>query len=311
MTLTTKNCDDKIISGAFRIRKPEQHFSPSGQEYVSCILESNFRSIKAYARLNTYKGVPLTHDHQLIRGKLLVRSTNGNKYANLIYAEPLVLEKHRIIDLLPYWNQSAQSHIVRLHKITYSLTSPSLFAFINNALSDQDNLLKYLSAPASINHHHNQPGGLLEHSTEVATIVSRHTEFPREMLEIAMVAALFHDIGKIKMMTADMRYTSINYLIRHEDLTLEILSESLKALDNEDPDTAIALRYLLNWSPTKEARPKITVAETLRSADRISSGLNAEIKAFKNHPNHHKFATLKCPGPKSHFWRLNTPQYQS
>lgn len=295
----------RVISGAFRVRNPRQHFSPSGQEYVCCILESKFRSITAYVRLATYDGVPITDDHQLIWGQLVICFANGNRYANLTYAEPLTQTSYHTIDLLPYYNQPMQDQILALHRIARNLTNPPLFRFINNVLSQEDNLLKFLSCPASIRHHHSYSGGLIKHSIEVASIVSRHAEFPQKILEIAVVAALFHDIGKIKMMTDEMRYTPLHYLLRHEDLTLEILSCALMILGNEDPDAASALRYLLSWNPSKGARPKITVAEALRAADRISSGLDAEIKAFEDQPSHFKHATLKCPGPKSQFWRLN------
>ncbi|PNU19987.1 hypothetical protein C2E25_09965, partial [Geothermobacter hydrogeniphilus] len=88
------------------------------------------------------------------------------------------------------------------------VTIPALYQFVLNVLADDSLVFMFVSAPGSL-HHHNHPSGLLQHSLECVQLVSHFRQFSREQLELGMVAALFHDIGKVLTLTREMQRTSL------------------------------------------------------------------------------------------------------
>jgi len=123
---------------------------------------------------------------------------------------------------------------------------PELAHFISQVFSDRELTTAFFTRPASERHHHAWPGGLAEHSLEVAsrveTMLAHVTEQERWL---ASAAGLLHDLGKIRTHQDDGRCTATGYVMKHEELTLELLAPALKSLDKSWSDGANALRYLL------------------------------------------------------------------
>jgi 3'-5' exoribonuclease len=153
------------------------------------------------------------------------------------------------------------------------VTIPALAGFVASVLSDDSIAFPFVSAPASLNHHHNHPGGLLEHSLECLQMVARHREFTKANFELGLVAALFHDIGKILTMTPQMKRTTLGQSMDHEKLTLELLAPHLMSLDWDWPAGASELRYLLTWK-LRQKVPRYDMADLVACCDRVSSGLD-------------------------------------
>lgn len=106
------------------------------------------------------------------------------------------------------------------------LESSPLQIFIKRVLERRDRLEVFLRAPASKSYHHNEPGGLLAHSLEVAQNVMRmaqinEPDMPRNLQEIGFVAGLLHDIGKTYTYDVRGKSTAAAQLCDHADLTLE------------------------------------------------------------------------------------------
>ncbi len=181
---------------------------------------------------------------------------------------------------------------------------PALQAFVLQTFLDKVMRDSFFSLPASREHHHSWPGGLAEHSVEVAKRVASDllVADPFERW-VGSVAGLFHDIGKVRTMSADTSRRRYSELIHHESLTLELLSQSLVWLDQSDPDAGHLLRYLLTYQPAKEPLPHVPIAMVIRESDRLSAATSARRLAFASAPAWRRFATLDVPGPKNRFWR--------
>jgi len=170
-----------------------------------------------------------------------------------------------------------------------SLESTSLQAFIKRVLERRERLEVFLKAPASNNYHHNNLGGLLAHSLEVAQNVLRmvqinEPEMPRRLQEIGFVAGLLHDIGKTYTYDTQGKPTAAAKLCDHADLTLEVCAYGLAYLDKADPDAALALRHI--WTcASPGARygttPAMTLARYVRDADAQSAMADNERKAYR------------------------------
>lgn len=155
------------------------------------------------------------------------------------------------------------------------LQTPWLKQFVLDVLGDDFIAFAFVSCPASLRYHHNFPGGLLYHSVECMQMVARYREFSPEDRELGMVAALFHDIGKILTLTPQMKRTTLGATLDHDKLTLEVLSPALRRLDESCPQGGVDLRYLLTWRRGRQDSgiPRTPLANAVLGADRVSAGI--------------------------------------
>jgi 3'-5' exoribonuclease len=170
-----------------------------------------------------------------------------------------------------------------------SLECGYLQLFIKRVLERRDRLEVFLKAPASKNYHHNEPGGLLAHSLEVAQNVLRmaqinEPEMPRSLQELGFVAGLLHDIGKTYTYDMYGKSTAAARLCDHADLTLEACAFGLAYLDKVDSGAALALRHI--WTcASPGARygntPAMTLARYVRDADAQSAMADNQRKAYR------------------------------
>ena len=148
---------------------------------------------------------------------------------------------------------------------------PVLQQFLQRVMQDRRIGLHYRTVPASLNRHHAYRGGLLVHSVEAARAVARWLDGDR-LRGLAIVAALLHDVGKVRTLAADLTRTRLGRAVDHADLTLEVLAAHLAWLDVHWPEGAVLLRHLLTARPRQDdGSPAYGALELLRAADRISA----------------------------------------
>jgi len=122
------------------------------------------------------------------------------------------------------------------------------------------------------------------------------------MLDLAVVAALLHDAGKVTTLNG-VGFSPQKALLDHDALTLEVLAPHLKYLDSINSDVATALRYLWTWRHHRRGKgpPALTVAEAISAADRISSGLDMEEQVFSKSPGWQAVVSSEVHGAR--FWK--------
>ena len=272
---------DGPISGTFRIFTPRQMVSRSGTPYLMLDLEDFTGSVRAYGWPNSYCGPPAPDDRSIVSVTGSVRMLNDRKLVDLhiLKSVPVIIDPLR---LLPQSCCPIIGGVKRLKNLLDQITMVPLRTFVDKILANDVLTLPFLSLPGSREHHHSFSGGLLTHSLECAEIVATLAiDLPRQTRELGMVAALWHDIGKV--MTLDSRRGAwlTGAILDHDALTLELLATALNFLDKEWPESALMLRYLFTWNKNgRGGRPIQVIAEAVASADRISSGLSAERLAF-------------------------------
>lgn len=154
------------------------------------------------------------------------------------------------------------------------INNPLLKRFLLKVLLQPEIAIRYLQCPASINHHHNYPGGLIEHSVEMAWDIAGILDLSPLERDIAEVSALLHDIGKTKTFTPDGTRTAIGQLVDHQQLTLEICATALHELELSAPHIAHLLRHTWTcYSPNARFgfKPQTRVAKFLQKVDGYSS----------------------------------------
>lgn len=116
------------------------------------------------------------------------------------------------------------------------------------------------------------------HSLECVFLVGKYREFDRNSYELGIVAALFHDIGKILTLTYQMQRTSLGHSRNHDKLTLEVLDPYLQRLEQDWPQGADELRCSLTWKLRKPV-PRYNMADLVACCDRLSSGFDRQKRA--------------------------------
>ncbi|QOR37456.1 phosphohydrolase [Billgrantia diversa] len=170
-----------------------------------------------------------------------------------------------------------------------SLSSPHLKHFIRRVIERKDRLESFLNAPASRSHHHAYPGGLLEHSVDVARnvvamIQLNEPNMPRLLQELGFVAGLLHDIGKTYTYDSKGKPNLAWRLCDHHALTLEACAFGLAYLDRHEPELAITLRHI--WTSASPGarygtQPANTLARYVRDADGQSAMAHRQKSVFQ------------------------------
>jgi 3'-5' exoribonuclease len=162
----------------------------------------------------------------------------------------------------------------RFFAILENIYSQDLVNFLSKSLLQRQICINYCLCPASLNHHHNYMGGLIEHSIEVAESILYNESLNDTEKQVGMVAALIHDIGKTRTMTPDLNRTSLGYFLDHDGLTLEICASAMQELDENNETDAIQLRHILTCNVPGSRygfAAKTRLAVALQLSDRNSA----------------------------------------
>jgi len=220
------------------------------------------------------------HHGVMIQCEISVKHYQQKDYLHLAYIEKtstqLAIKKSGLMSL-PCALTPDKKTLSHFYSLVSSMDSNALKNFIAEVLMPSDVCLSYIQAPASLNHHHNFPGGLISHSLEVAQIVATMPWKDNISRDLAITSALFHDIGKIKTLSCQMKRTTIGRWVDHDSLTLELCGNALSTLEKHDETSAILLRHVWTCASPgarygyKSATP---IANAVQNADRLSSEMD-------------------------------------
>lgn len=298
------------ISGRFKVLEIQARTSPDGRRFKYLLLGNE--SVSPFQVVLWLETFLCTDPNRLVVGReylVNLRQTQEGRerYIQLLDIQPIEHSPAFRVDwsCLPHTKLADQ-----LESWILALPVYELIVFLEHAFNDPALTTRFLTLPASQQHHHARPGGLAEHSMEVAVSVNRLLQDQDEAQRVlASVAGLLHDFGKTTTHQGDGRRTATGHVLDHEALTLELLAPALKALEAMWFDGALALRYLLSGthSARNTQRPLMPALIAIRSADQLSAAHDAQRQAFHDKPAWHRFASLDIPGPPSRFWIPKMP----
>lgn len=183
-------------------------------------------------------------------------------------------QKFKCLSQLPVARCAKPHSLFALIELVESISTPYLAAFLCNVILQASVGLRFIQCPASLNYHHNYAGGLLEHSVEVAMQFANDNSRSTQERDLAIVAALLHDVGKTQTIDPKFSRTDVGKLVDHDDLTLELCAKALKELSEHHPRFANHLRHA--WTcATPGSRygfqAKTRTAKQLQLFDRASA----------------------------------------
>ena len=280
------------FKGVFRVCQPHWRKTQKGADFMVTNLVDVTGGMTAYGWEGKYDGPRDLIDLERVEIVATSRTFNGATICDIMSMERS--GGGNPFDLIPCTFMLNRDLVPRLSEIIDNLEIPAIRAFVGAVMNDDKLFLPFLQVPASGRHHHSEPTGLLRHSVECATMVAKMLELHGHERDLAIVAALLHDIGKIKCFDSSGKRTVSGYVLDHDTLTLELLAPHLAGLDEALPDGGVALRYLLIWRSGKRklSVPLLTVAEAIACADRLSSGFDREQQIFNDAPDWRRFVKI-------------------
>ena len=143
--------------------------------------------------------------------------------------------------------------------------------------------------PASYQDHHAFPHGLLVHSLEVAELAYSNAlrlHHSAKECQLALVAGLFHDLGKIYSQTEAGIHSYQTGA--HECLSFALLASPMEELAREDWDCHRMLSSML--APySKHRSEQYAIEGILRNADHNSCQSARSHMLFEDKPAHFRF----------------------
>ncbi|CAB1369845.1 HD domain-containing protein [Denitratisoma oestradiolicum] len=273
---------DERIRGTYRIHSMQMRRRSDGANFWEVTLADRTGILVTYAWPEQLEIAYPWPRHTRVQVECLTRRFGQKQVADLRSLDPLPeMEPSQGLDLLPRPLCPRPEVLDRFVSLVQGLKNPALRGFVDHVLARDETTLNLLVVPASQVYHHAYFGGLLEHSVEVAEIALRLPYPDDTQREIALVASLFHDIGKTRTFDRSLRRTPAGNLICHDHLTLEICAPGLSWLDMVWPEGGLLLRHVWTAGHSRHGPlPQSALLHAVRLADRLSAEQAKDQAAF-------------------------------
>lgn len=270
------------VHGAARVCLFESKVASNNCEYKHLVLADSGGEINAYGWANQLRKEikEISEEIVLITGRTKLLPRNNELAIDLYDIAPVSSATENPLLLYPLPEAANSSDVSELISIINEISSNSLRLFLYEVFSDRKLLTIYLTGKGSDRHHHSEPGGLLRHSIEVARFVGRIDELDGNMREVAIVAALLHDIAKTRTYYNDHENKN-SFMVSHDMRTYRILTGSLDRLQKRWPDGAelfhICVESLIDRKKFMQTHKHIpAAAEVVSFGDQLSTALYKE-----------------------------------
>lgn len=189
----------------------------------------------------------------------------------------VVVEAERLrgasaLDYLPLETCPVSGVLQETLALIGDIQAEPLQRLVRRILEERDVHAQYWTMPASARHHHAHPGGLAEHSLDVARDIATQGQLTAIERDLGIAGGLLHDIGKVWAYTADMFPNAAGLAMGHELIGLARVERHLQTLESHWPDGAYAMRVLLSGCNRVRAdgSPPSALVARIRACDQRS-----------------------------------------
>ena len=249
--------DGETIQGKFAVRtkeSPRDYRSKPGRYFFLGIgdrtgtIQLKFwgggdavRVMDIYNAISIGDVVEVTGDVEVDRfDSTLILSLNEDVHEIRVCSD----EEVTLEDFIPRSERNLDEMLQQIREHAQGVKDPHLNTLLENFLSDADFATRLKNAPATILHHHNYIGGLMEHILGVLDLLealcNQHPKLDRDLL---VSAAILHDAGKVSSydLSSAIEMTDESKFLGHLLLSDRMLRKKLSA----QPDFPDLLRWKL------------------------------------------------------------------
>lgn len=263
----------------------------NGKEYISVILKDKTGSIDGKIWEPNSPGIEDFEALDYLYADGDVISFNGSLQVNIKRIRKMGEGEYDPKDYLPVSTQSIETMYQELIQYIATMKNEYLKQLLENMLIKDTELvqkIKHHSAAKSV--HHSFMGGLLEHTLSVVKMCDFYTtRYPLLNRDLLLAAAMCHDIGKTKELSAFPvnDYTDDGQLIGHIVIGYEMISKKIeeipgfpKKLETELKHCILAHHGELEYGSPK--KPALMEAVALNLADNTDARMQTMTEIFGN-----------------------------
>jgi 3'-5' exoribonuclease len=179
------------------------------------------------------------------------------------------------IDFVASTAEDVEQMKAQLFSLMRRVEEPSLKNLLSHFFSDEVFVRQFSSCPASITHHANWLGGLLEHTLRVTKLCDLYAQqYPDLDRDLLVTGAILHDIGKLREyeVSSIIGATNEGRLVGHLVVGAGMVGDACRLIEGFPPELMIKVQHLVlsSHGTTEFGSPKEPLfpeAQALAMAD--------------------------------------------
>ncbi len=279
------------VSDVYLCKSKQHAVTKNGKEYASVLLQDKTGTIDSKIWDLSSPGICDFEPMQYVYVDGDVTVFQGSNQLNIKRIRKADEGEYQESDYLPVSSKSIKVMYQELTILIQSLQNPYLKKLASSYfLEDRDFIKKFCFHSAAKSVHHGFVGGLLEHTLGVMKLCDFYTKvYPMLNRDLLMTAALFHDIGKIRELSAfpENDYTDDGQLLGHIVMGTMMVADRIKEIPGFPEKTAAELKHCIlahhgeleYGSPKK---PALLEALALNFADNTDAKLETMIEVLRS-----------------------------
>ncbi len=220
-----------------------------------------------------------------------VISYNGALQLNIKQLRKPFEDEYHVADYMPTSEKNVEAMYQELLSYVAQVENKYLRQLLEYYFVNNETFIKTFKAhSAAKSVHHSFAGGLLEHTLSIVKLCEYYVNtYPLLSKDLLYTAAIFHDIGKTKELSAfpENDYTDDGQLLGHIVIGVEMISEGVRHIEGFPATLASELKHcvvahhgeLEFGSPKK---PALAEAVALHYADATDAKLQTLTEIFKD-----------------------------
>lgn len=279
------------IQGVYLCKSKLSTETKNGKPYDSLILQDKTGTLdtKVWEPYSPGIGEYAAGDYIEVVGEVI--TFNGAKQAKLTRIRKCQEGEYDPADYLPCTDKNIGEMYEQVLSYINSMKNEYLKKLLQSFFVEDEEFIKaFKNSSAAKMVHHGFIGGLLEHTLSVTNLCNYFAgAYPLIKRDLLLTAALCHDIGKIREISAfpENDYTDEGQLLGHIVVGVEMVSEKIRLIDGFPVKLANELKHCIvshhgeleYGSPKK---PALIEAVALNFADNADAKLETITEVFKN-----------------------------
>ncbi|RME59057.1 hypothetical protein D6779_05155, partial [Candidatus Parcubacteria bacterium] len=161
------------LASSYTVRHFESRTAQNGHPYLRLILENAYENITANCWSGTYIGPESYSVGEIVHVSGRRKTLDYRELVDIYQAELIDPRGKDALISIARSSIPCPDDLIQLIGIAGGIESTPLREFIYETFANRDFALAFITLPASSQHHHNHPGGLLRHSLECVETVQR------------------------------------------------------------------------------------------------------------------------------------------
>lgn len=241
--------EGSAVKDVYLCKQKNSATTKNGKEYYNVILQDKTGTIDAKVWEPNSFGIAefSAHDYIFVNGD--VTSFNGALQVNIKQARVAEAGDYQEGDYFPVSSKNIDEMYGELLGIISRIENTGLKKLLEAFfVEDKAFIERFKKSSAAKSVHHGFIGGLLEHTLSVTKLCEYFcTTYPALKKDLLLTAAMFHDIGKTKELSAfpDNDYTDEGNLLGHIVIGTEMISDKIRAIPDFPPVLAGELKHCI------------------------------------------------------------------